>query len=136
MHQPSVCIISVYFGPLSDWIGLWLRSLQLNSSVDFLLVTDQDISVDRIENLRVLHMTLPEFRQLAQERLGARHISLKSPYKLCDFKPVWGVILADYVTGYDYWGECDNDLIFGDLRAFFTRYDLARYIMGQLSRPL
>jgi len=31
------------------------------------------------------------------------------------------------LSGYDFWGHCDNDLIFGDIRSFITEEILDRY---------
>jgi hypothetical protein len=47
-------------------------------------------------------------------------ISLKDPYKLCDFKPALGFVFREYIQGYDFWGNCDIDLVFGDIRRFVT----------------
>lgn len=122
----KVCIISVYFGKLPSWIGIWLRSVKENKNIDFLLVTDDKTITPHIKNLKIVHSSLNEFKKLAENKLGFK-IKLESPYKLCDYKEVWGVILEDYVSGYDYWGECDNDLVFGDLSYFFDKYNLAKY---------
>ena len=48
-------------------------------------------------------------------------IYLDHPYKLCDYKPAYGYIFAEYAHGYDYWGHCDmTDCIFGNLRKFLS----------------
>jgi hypothetical protein len=49
-----------------------------------------------------------------------------NPYKLCDIKPALGYIHADLVEGYDFWAFGDIDLIYGDLRAYFTEDKLAQ----------
>lgn len=41
-------------------------------------------------------------------------------YKLCDFRVAYGEIFSTLLIGYDFWGHCDNDLIFGDIREFIT----------------
>ena len=47
-------------------------------------------------------------------------IVVESGYKLCDFKPALGYIFSDYIKKYDFWGYCDIDIIFGNIRAFMT----------------
>lgn len=54
-------------------------------------------------------------------------ISLEKPYKLCDFKEIYGIIFEDYIKNYDYWGECDFDVVFGDLRYFTDKYQIQKY---------
>lgn len=41
MDNKKICIISVYFGKLPTWIDVWLRSVELNEDIDFLLVTEK-----------------------------------------------------------------------------------------------
>lgn len=85
----KVCIISVYFGKLPSWIGIWLRSVKENKNIDFLLVTDDKTITPHIKNLKIVHSSLNEFKKLAENKLGFK-IKLESPYKLCDYKEVWG----------------------------------------------
>ena len=47
---------------------------------------------------------------------------VNSPYKLCDYKPVYGLIFDEDLQDYDFWGHCDVDLIFGDIRKFINLY--------------
>jgi hypothetical protein len=35
---------------------------------------------------------------------------------LCDFRPAFGDIFAEELTGYEYWGHCDLDVLFGRIR--------------------
>ena len=44
-----------------------------------------------------------------------------SPYKLCDFKPSYGLIFEDYIKDYDYWAHSDPDLIFGNIYKFIKK---------------
>lgn len=54
-------------------------------------------------------------------------VSLVKPYKLCDFRPAYGDIFSEYLEGYDFWGHCDVDLFWGDIRKFITDEVLERY---------
>ena len=121
----KICIISVYTGKLPDTYPLWLKSVKWNSSIDFLIVTDAEVD-DLPANVRVAKMSLKDIKNLAEQQLGME-IALEHPMKLCDYRPAFGVIFSQYLEGYDYWGSCDMDLIFGDLKKFFTRYELYKY---------
>lgn len=47
-------------------------------------------------------------------------ISLKKPYKLCDYRPSYGYVLEDYLKEFKAWGYCDVDMLFGHLSDFVT----------------
>ncbi|MCR2784958.1 hypothetical protein QNO11_02335 [Microbacterium sp. zg-B96] len=95
-----------------------LESLARNASVDWLLITDQEIGFAPA-NVRIVTIHWEGFRELVQARLGAG-IILGRPYKICDLRPSFGELFAEYVEGYDFWGHCDLDVIFGDVRKFLT----------------
>lgn len=129
----KICIILVYFGPLPEWFNLWLLSCFYNSTISFLVVTDQQVVIPKqYENVHVLPMTISQMKELADRKLGM-NTALIYPYKCCDLKPAYGVIFEDYLHEYDFWGHCDCDLIFGDLRKYFTNDRLRDYdrVFGQ-----
>lgn len=70
--------------------------------------------------------TLEALRNLFENKLQMK-ICLNSPYKLCDYRPMYGLLFEDYLSGYDFWGHCDNDLIFGNIRKFLTNDILSKY---------
>ena len=120
-----ICIISCYFGSLPQYFPLWLRSCSYNPDIDFLVFSDQN-GGGLPDNVRLVHTTLDRIRQRIEEILQMK-VSLERPYKLCDFKPMYGDIFSEYLTGYAYWGHCDIDLIFGQIRPFLERYHLEEY---------
>lgn len=131
MHK--ICIILAYFGPLPEWFNLWLLSCHYNPTISFLIVTDQLVTIpEGYDNVHILPMTLSQMKDMADKKLGM-NTALVYPYKCCDLRPAYGVIFEDFLKGYDFWGHCDCDLIFGDLRKFFTEDRLCDYdrIFGQ-----
>jgi len=84
-----------------------------------LIVTNDETSYDYPENVMVVRMSFPQLKAKIQS-IFPFEISLDSPYKLCDYKPIYGEIFKEYTESYDFWGHCDNDLIFGDIRSFIT----------------
>lgn len=131
----KICIISVYFGSLPNYFPLWRRTAANNPTVDFIIFTDQQVNA-LADNVKIVPMTLAEMRERASKELEFE-ACLATPYKCCDYKPLYGVIFSDFVGHYDYWGHCDLDLMFGDLQAFFDRYHLYDYdrflALGHLS---
>lgn len=125
MKNLKICIISIYFGKLPEWIDLWFSSASYNKSIDFLFVTDQNVYYS-FDNIKILKMEFNDFKKLAARKLNQK-IKLNNPYKLCDYKEVWGKILEDEINSYDYWGECDTDVVFGDIRSFIEKYQIYKY---------
>lgn len=121
----KVCIVGVYFGELPNYFALWLKSAQANATVDFMVFTDTRYE-NLPDNVHFVPFTIEEMQKLASTKLGFK-VCLERPYKCCDLKPAYGLIFEDYLNEYDYWGHCDFDLIWGDLRGFFECYQLQNY---------
>ena len=63
-------------------------------------------------------MTYEDVSRRLQVNLNASRSDIftaEYPYKLCEFKPMFGVLFADVVEGFDFWGHIDNDAILGDV---------------------
>ncbi len=109
------CVFIIpYFGEFKNYFELFLESCRLNPEFDWLLITDNSKKYNYPDNFKVIHKTFEEFRYLAKKKLNM-DISLDRPYKLCDYKPAYGLICDEFIKKYDYWGHCDCDLLFGDL---------------------
>lgn len=117
--------ISCYFGQLPEYFPLFLWSLEKNPTVDFLLVTDCEVSCAP-DNVRVHHCTFQQMKDRIQD-LVEFPIVLDRPYKLCDFRPIWPLAFRDLIEGYDFWGHCDLDMLFGDIRSFLSDEVLATH---------
>ncbi len=82
-----------------------------------MIFTDIDMSGYNIpDNVHVHAMTLEQIRQ---KHLDFEPV-LNVPYKLCDYKPMYGLIFEDYIAGYDFRGHVDTDIIWGDIGSFIT----------------
>lgn len=131
----KICVIGLYFGNLPRYFPLWLKSCEKNSTIDFYVFTDAK-HPEGPPNVFFIETTLFDVQKRATDVLGFP-AKLGNPYKCCDYKPLYGLVFSDYVGEYDYWGHCDFDMIFGDLQAFFDKYDLYKYdrflTLGHLS---
>jgi hypothetical protein len=114
MSAPSMRLVVPHFGARPSWFALVLRSMAANPDVHWLLVTEQPVP-DPPPNVAV---QLCGFGDLAARIRNhfTFEISLERPYKLCDFRPAFGEIFADELAGYDFWGHCDLDVVFGRIR--------------------
>lgn len=118
-------IVIPYFGILPPPFRFWWQSALANPTVDFLFVTDCG-ELQTEQNIEVVHMSFDECRALVNSKMDME-VALRRPYKLCDLRPCYGVIFADWLQGYDYWAFGDIDLIYGNIRRFFTDEVLDRY---------
>lgn len=122
------CVIGIYFGTLRSDFALWLKSCEANSDIDFILITDANCSNYNLPNNVFLYTsTLQEVKKRASKMLGFE-VSLDFPYKLCDFRPAFGIIFQDLIEKYSYWGHCDFDMMFGRISYFFETYRIHDYI--------
>lgn len=109
-----------YFGPLPNYFQLWLNSCGYNPSFHWLLITDQDISSYSVpKNVFVKTSNLEEVKNIFETYLKQK-INLKTAYKLCDYRPVFWILLDFHKIEYNFWGYCDTDVIFGNLSKFIT----------------
>lgn len=114
-------IILPYYGKFNNYFELWLSSCANNSEIDWLIITD--IAIQNRHNLpsnvKVEKMTFEELRRMFERKLKMK-ICLEKPYKLCDYKPFYGFLFSEYLQGYEFWGYCDCDVIFGHFASFLT----------------
>ena len=114
----KIALIIPYFGKFPNYFPLFLNSCRHNPTIDWLLVTDIAEGFDYPGNVHVIPMTFPELREKIQEQFDFK-IALERPYKICDYRPAFGLIFRELLSKYDFWGYCDIDLLFGDLRRAF-----------------
>lgn len=125
MKELKIAVIGFYYGKFPDWIQYWLKSCSTNPTIDFFIVTDLKL-INKPNNVHIINLSFKETKDLFENKLNMT-ISLDKPYKLCDYKPLYGLFLEDYIKDYDYWGHCDFDLIWGDIREYINKYNLSYY---------
>lgn len=130
----KIIIFSPYFGNLPNTIELTLQTMFGNKNVDWVIFNDTRLYDGKLNNVNFVYMTLDDMCSLITNKLGTH---LSSAYKLCDYRPAYGYLFDSYIDGYDFWGYCDLDMIFGQLEHFFSddilnQYDKI-YDLGHLS---
>ena len=127
VKKHSVALIMPYYGKFPNYFPLWLKTAGCNKKFDFFVFTDIDCSCYEIpENIHVVSMTFEEIRLRANKHLDFECV-LDIPYKLCDYKPLYGLIFQDYLQDYEFWGHVDPDVIWGDMSKFITPEILDKY---------
>ena len=127
MNKHSAALILPYYGKFPNYFPLWLKSAGANPDFTFMIFTDIDMSgYDIPKNVQVHYLTFEGVKKLIAPHLDFDFVC-GTPYKLCDYRPIFGLIFVDYLAGYDFWGFCDSDVIFGDLGKYITDDILDRY---------
>lgn len=114
----KIGMIVCWIGKLPDYFKIWEFSCSKNSDYDFLIFTDNPQN-SIYKNIKFIKFSLDDFNSLASKKLNMQ-INVKKPYKLCDFRPAYGLIFEDYLQKYDFWGHCDIDQIFGKINDFIN----------------
>jgi hypothetical protein len=126
-QEKSIAVLICYYGNFPWYFAYFLESCKFNPTVNFIIITDnlaEDFSLP--ENILFVPSTLDGFNSLASQKLGL-NTNIITPYKICDFKPAFGLIFEDLIEEYDFWGHGDIDVIFGNIRGFITEDLLSRY---------
>jgi hypothetical protein len=120
MKPRSICLITCYIGRMPWYFHYFVHSCGYNPTIDFYVIMDDCTwSYPLPSNVKIRRTTLKQITEIASKRLEVQ-ANIPDGYKLCDFKPAYGLLFSDITNGYDFWGHCDIDIIFGDIREFIT----------------
>lgn len=121
------CVFIIpYYGTFPNYFDLFLRSCADNPNLDWLIFSEGNSSHQYPDNVQYVEMPWEDLKRRIGSCLNTE-VVLNRPYKLCDYRPTYGLVFADYISKYDYWGYCDIDLVFGDLSRFLTEDVLNAY---------
>jgi hypothetical protein len=127
MQKNKIGIIIPYFGNLPNYFPFFLKGCEFNTDIiDIHFIHDREITFDLPDNVIQHKISLSEINKLATDKTGL-NININNPYKLCDFKPVYGHIFENILESYEFWGYGDIDIIYGDLSKFFSELNLIKY---------
>lgn len=128
MHDTSsdlgltkVSMIVPYFGRRPPYFDVFLKSIEHIRHFHWHLLTDCIDLPWLGEQVTVHRSTLADCRRAIEQAVG-HPITLDKPYKLCDYRPVYGLAFPELLEGYSHWGYGDLDLLMGDVDAFFGRF--------------
>ncbi|MFC4739537.1 DUF6625 family protein [Flavobacterium ponti] len=121
----SIILILPYFGKWPIWFEAHLLSIAKNPTINWLIVTDCEIPENYPKNIKFVSTTLAQLN-VKVNTIVETNVPL-TPRKFCDLKPAYGAIFSEYIETYDFWGFCDMDIIWGDIRNFITKEILEDY---------
>lgn len=99
----SVALIIPYFGQFPVWADLYFETLIRNSTIDFHFFTNVESQIDLPANI---HFHLTNFEEYIQKANQFIDFDFNPPnaYKICDLRPLFGLIHQDVLKEYDFYG--------------------------------
>lgn len=121
----SIIFILPYFGKWPVWFDAFLISVKHNPTINWLCPTDCEIPKNHPENIKFIAQDLATLNTIVNTVVSV-DVPL-TPRKFCDLKPAYGDIFEEEIKGFDFWGFCDMDIIWGDIRKFMTNDILSNF---------
>lgn len=122
----SIAYIIPYFGKLPPNFQFWLLTCSKNPTIDWIIFTDDKSQYKFPKNVKIIYTDFQSIIKRIQSNYNFK-IKIDKPWKLCDFKVAYGEIFNKELSKYDFWGYCDLDLAWGDIRKFITDDLLNKY---------
>lgn len=126
----KIALVCCYFGKLPQYFPFFCKTFAMNKDIDLFLVTDCTTDI-KTENIHIVSLTFDDLRIKIQSYFDFE-IVLDRPYKLCDYKPTYGIIFEDLLAPYDYWGHCDLDMFWGDVLSFLPKLDANNVLFDKI----
>lgn len=119
----KVAMIIPYIGEFPKYFDTTIYTCSKNPNIDWYIFTDQTIEkyIGKYRNVFFNKISLEEIKLKIESVSGRKDIKCATPYKLCDYKPVYGEVFSEYISDYEYWGYCDIDTVFGNLEKFIEK---------------
>lgn len=121
----TIALVVPYFGKIPAFYWVWRITALQNETIDFLVFTDDD-TIHSEGNIHVYQMSWTEMQNKIRAVFDFP-VCIEQPYKLCEYKPSFGIIFDEQLKNYDFWGYCDIDMVLGDIRSFLTEDILSTY---------
>lgn len=122
----SICYIVPYFGKIPKEFQIWLDTCKFNETINWIIITNDMSEFDYPNNVQRIQMSFEEVKQRIQQYFDFT-IQLENYWEISFFKPAYGEIFQEYIQKYDFWGHCDIDLMWGNIRKFITDDILEKY---------
>lgn len=131
----TIALINFYFAKEKpEYMDFYLSSISYNKDIDLFLFTNLDLSYE-YDNVHIIRTSFEKFSaticskiEIELKKRGIKDkVIIKHPYKIADFRPTFGLCFQEYIKDYDFWGGCDLDLIFGNIRKYVPDDVLEKY---------
>ncbi|ABJ62523.1 hypothetical protein PUV52_03740 [Leuconostoc mesenteroides] len=119
----KIGLVCAYFGRFPSYFPLFLLSAKHNPNFDFYIYTDNQGPWDVPQNVSIIQCHFSDIKKKIQN-LFDFSVNLETPYKLTDYKPLYGQLFQETLKSYSHWGYFDIDTVLGDLSLFASNEDL------------
>lgn len=116
--QNRILLIIPFFGKLPPYFALFLNSVA-SKKIDIIFLSDLHAPKKLPSNIKWEPATLNEIKDLFISKLGVE-IALENAYKLCDLRPAFGIVFEEIISGYEFWGSIDTDVVLGNFDKFIS----------------
>lgn len=116
----KILVIIPYFGRLPNYFQAFLNSCRNTAILDFLLITDDHSLYEFPENFKVIYQDFDQLKNIIHLKFG-KSAYADLPYKLCDYKSLYGYLFEEHLQDYQFWAHSDIDLLFGDVDSFLKK---------------
>jgi hypothetical protein len=97
-------LICPYFGPFPEWMDLFIA--------DFMrTMQPQGYSI-------LIDTDLPAFKERVKNKLGIDCPIVRGTGKVWDYRGSFGVLYSEEIKGFDFYGHCDFDVVWGNISKF------------------
>ncbi len=122
----KVTFIVPYFGKLNNFFQLFLNSCRENPEYYWIIFTNDHSPYIFPNNVHVYYLSFNEMCEKIHEKIS-KEAKIETPYKLCDYRPCYGLIFEEFLKDSDFWGYCDVDMVFGKISNFISTEMLEKY---------
>lgn len=122
----TICYIVPFFGTLPPNFQLWLIGCEANPTIDWIVFTDDKTPYKFPKNVKYFYCSFNEMQQRIQSHYDFP-IDFSRTWRLALMKSAYGEIFYEEIKNYDFWGYCDIDLMWGNIRKFYTEDILTEY---------
>jgi len=98
-------LLAPWFGPLPTWYRLWFDNISRLGQFGFDVYVTQDRQ---------------DFNQRVKATLGIENAIVDDGRKVCDYRCAFGLLYADLLDGYEFWGHTDLDMVYGRVENWVT----------------
>lgn len=118
-----------YFGAWPGWFPVFLASCKFNPTINWVIKTDCVLPANPPSNVRFINMRYEDYIAAVSSHLNLE-FRPSSSYKICDIRPMLGDIFYEDIKSFDYYGFGDLDVIYGDIRKFYTEQVLTHDVIS------
>jgi hypothetical protein len=134
-------VLVPYFGGWPRWFRIFLTTCEYNPQINWHFFSDTHFNCQVPKNVEWSYLSLNDIASMVTEKTGVEVCQL-TPFKLCDFRPAFGVIFSEYLDGFDFWAWGDIDVVYGDIDrvitpGYFSKFDVvsvrSEFLSGELT---